>query len=86
MRILITSTSCFDYEAEDYKSKLKDFNYEVVLDENGDLLNTYIEINSLEDLAKLNEVVDHELVIDFRKTNKNFNDEPFIEIYDYWRE
>ena len=86
MRILITNTNnCCGYGAEDYKSKLEDFKYEEVKDEYGRLL-TYIEINSMEDLARLSEVVDHELVVDFRKTRENFRDEPFIEIYDTWRE
>ena len=86
MRILIANTNNYcGYGAEDYKSKLEDFKYEEIKDEYGRLL-TYIEINSLEDLAKLSEVVDHELVVDFRKTRENFRDEPFIEIYDYWRE
>ena len=86
MRILIANTNNYcGYGAEDYKSKLEDFKYEEIKDEYGRLL-TYIEINSIEDLARLSEVVDHELVVDFRKTSKNFRDEPFIEIYDYWRE
>ena len=86
MRILITNTNnCDGYGAEDYKSKLEDFKYEEVKDEYGRLL-TYIEINSMEDLARLNEVVDHKLIMDFRKTKENFRDEPFIEIYDGWRE
>jgi hypothetical protein len=40
----------------------------------------------MEDLIKLIEVVDNELIIDFRKGEKNKNHEPFIEIYDDWRE
>jgi hypothetical protein len=49
-------------------------------------LDTYIEINSMKDLVKLSEVVDQELIIDFRKDEKNLYGEPFIEIYDDWRE
>jgi len=86
MRILITATSSYDPEAEDYESKLEGFKYEEIRDDCGDLLKTYVEINSLEDLAKLSEAVDKELIVDFRKSKKNFNDEPFIEIYDDWRE
>jgi hypothetical protein len=86
MRILIYNTASWGgFDAEDYKSKLKDFKYEEVRNENG-RLRTYIEINSFEDLVKLSEVVDQELIIDFRKSKKNRNDEPFIEIYDDWRE
>jgi hypothetical protein len=84
MRILITATSGFGCEAGDYKSKLEDFKYEEIRDEYGDLLKTYVEINSLEDLAKLSEAVDKELIVDFRKSE--FHSEPFIEIYDDWRE
>jgi hypothetical protein len=84
MRVLITATSGFGYEAGDYKSKLEGFKYEEIRNEWGDLLNTYVEINSLEDLAKISEAVGHELIVDFRKNN--YNDEPFIEIYDDWRE
>ncbi len=83
MKILITASSSWG-NAADYKLLLKDFKYEEVGDE--DYFKTYVEINSLEDLEKLNEAVDHKLVVDFRKTHKNFNDEPFIEIYDTWRE
>jgi hypothetical protein len=84
MRVLITTTGY--YSAEEYKSKLEDFNYEAILDEYGDITKTYIEINSMEDLSKLSEAVDKELIVDFRKSKKNYNDEPFIEIYDDWRE
>ena len=84
MRVLITATSSCGYEAEDYKSKLEDFKYEEIRNEWGDLLKTYVEINSLEDLTKLSEAVDKELIVDFRKDN--YTDEPFIEIYDDWRE
>lgn len=85
MKILILSTSSYDYEAEEYKSKLEDFKYEKIIDENG-RARTYIEINSLEDLEKLSKAVDKELIVDFRKTGRNLNEEPFIEIYDDWRE
>jgi hypothetical protein len=86
MRILIYNTTSWGgFDAEHYKSKLKDFKYEEVRNES-DRLRTYIEINSFEDLVKLSEVVDQELVVDFRKSKKNRNDEPFIEIYDDWRE
>jgi uncharacterized protein YjbK len=86
MRILITATSSYGSNAKDYEPKLEGFKYEEIRDDFGDLLKTYVEINSLEDLEKLNEAVDHELVVDFRKSEKKFNDEPFIEIYDCWRE
>jgi hypothetical protein len=86
MRILIYNTTSWGgFDAEHYKSKLKDFKYEEVRNES-DRLRTYIEINSFEDLVKLSEVVYQELVVDFRKSKKNRNDEPFIEIYDDWRE
>jgi len=86
MRILITATSGFGCEAGDYKSKLEDFKYEEIRDEWGDLKKTYVEINSFEDLEKISEAVGHELIVDFRKSKKNYNEEPFIEIYDDWRE
>lgn len=85
MRILITRTG-WNNSAEDYKSKLEDFEYEEVFDEELERTKTYVEINSLDDLKELSEVVDKELIVDFRKSDKNFNDEPFIEIYDDWRE
>jgi len=83
MRILILSTSSYDYEAEDYKSKLEDFKYEKIIDKHG-RTRTYIEINSLEDLEKISKAVNKELIVDFRKNSDNY--EPFIEIYDTWRE
>lgn len=92
MRILIKNTeNSFSiennyYNAKDYKKVLEDFEYEEVFDEKLGVIKSYIEIDSLDDLKELNEVVDHELVLDFRKSSKNFNDEPFIEIYDGWRE
>ncbi len=79
MRILIRATSRYTPEAEDYKPKLKDFKYEEVRDDSGNV-NCYIEINSIEDLIKLAEVVEHELIL------HHFEDETFIEIYDDWRE
>lgn len=82
MRILILSTSSYDYDAEEYKSKLEDFKYEEV-EKNG-RKRSYIEINSLEDLEKISKAVNKELIVDFR--SDNYFDEPFIEIYDTWRE
>jgi hypothetical protein len=83
MRILILSTSSYDYEAEEYKSKLEDFKYEKIIDKHG-RTRTNIEINSLEDLEKISKAVNKELIVDFRKNSDNY--EPFIEIYDTWRE
>jgi hypothetical protein len=49
MRILIYNTTSWGgFDAEHYKSKLKDFKYEEVRNES-DRLRTYIEINSFED-------------------------------------
>lgn len=44
------------------------------------------KLGRIEDLEKLSKTVDQELIIDFRKCFKDLNDEPFIEIYDDWRE
>ena len=85
MRILIRATSRYTPEAVDYASKLEGFKYEEIRNNHGDLVKTYIEINSLEDLEKLNKAVGHELIVDFI-SDKNYIDEPFIEIYDDWRE
>ncbi len=86
MRIYIINTESVNYCVEEkYKSKLEDFHYEEVMDERG-IKKSYIEINSFEDLEKLGEVFDHELVVDFRKSEENYYDEPFIEIYDDWRD
>ncbi len=83
MRILIKAASSWE-NAANYKSKLKDFKYEEVEDRG--FFKTYIEINSLEDLAKLEEAVGYRLIVDFRKNEKNFENEPFIEIYDAYIE
>jgi hypothetical protein len=86
MKIFIINTESICYCVEEkYKSKLENFHYEEVIDERG-IKKTYIEINSLEDLEKLGNAVNKELIIDFRKSEENYYDEPFIEIYDDWRD
>jgi hypothetical protein len=82
MKILIVNTAnCYMALEEDvYKSKLQDFKFEEVKDDSGNV-NCYIEINSIEDLAKLYEAVGHDLILHFED-----DDESFIEIYDDWRE
>ena len=86
MRFYIVNTSGCGYNAIKYESKLEEFKYEEVRDDKG-LLMTVIELNSLEDLKKLCEAVNHELIVDFREDNvKILCKVPFIEIYDDWRE
>ena len=43
-----------------------------------------VKIKSLDDLIEINQLTNQELIIDFRKNS--FSGEPFIEIYDGWRE
>ena len=86
MRILITSTLDGNY-AYSYEKQLQKYGYKAE-ERKGYSGAIYmvstIEINSLEDLVNLQKDVFVELVIDF--TNENENHEPFIEIYDGYRE
>lgn len=86
MRILITSSLDGDY-ASDYEKQLQKYGYKVEerTGYNGMIyMVSTIEINSLEDLMNLQKDVVEELIIDF--TSENHNHEPFIEIYDGYRE
>jgi SepF-like predicted cell division protein (DUF552 family) len=86
MRILITSTLDGDC-AYSYEKQLQKYGYKVE-ERNGyndaRYMVSTIEINSLEDLVNLQKDVVEELIVDF--TSENPNHEPFIEIYDNWRE
>lgn len=86
MRILITSTTCGNY-ASDYEKQLQKYGYKVE-ERTGynDVIYmvSTIEINSLEDLMNLQKDVVESLIIDF--SNENPHHEPFIEIYDGYRE
>lgn len=85
MRILITSSSGGDY-VDDYEKQLRKYGYKVEEREGyyGKHEVSTIEINSLEDLENLQKDVVESLIIDF--TSENPNHEPFIEIYDGYRE
>ena len=85
MRILITST-LDGYCAYSYEKQLQKYGYKVEEREGyyGKHEVSTIEINSLVDLMNLQKDVVEELIIDF--TSENPNHEPFIEIYDNWRE
>ena len=86
MRILITST-LDGYCAYSYEKQLQKYGYKVeernAYNDARYMVST-IEINSLEDLVNLQKDVVEELIVDF--TSENPNHEPFIEIYDNWRE
>lgn len=84
MRILITSTLDGNYT---YSKQLRKYGYkaEERTGYSGAIyMVSTIEINSLEDLMNLQKDINEELIIDF--TNENENHEPFIEIYDGYRE
>lgn len=85
MRILITSSLGGDYVG-DYEKQLQKYGYKVEEREGyyGKYEVSTIEINSLEDLANLQKDVVESLIIDF--SNENPHHEPFIEIYDGYRE
>ena len=85
MRILIISSLGGSY-VDDYKEQLQKYGYKVEEREGyyGKHEVSTIEINSLEDLKNLQNDVAESLIIDF--TNENPNHEPFIEIYDGYRE
>lgn len=85
MRILITSTLSWDV-ASGYEKKLQKYGYKVEEREGyyGKHEVSTIEINSLEDLENLQKDVVESLIIDF--SNENPHHEPFIEIYDGYRE
>lgn len=85
MRILITSSLSGSYVG-DYEKRLQKYGYKVEEHEGyyGKHEVSTIEINSLEDLANLQKDVVESLIIDF--SNENPNHEPFIEIYDGYRE
>ena len=85
MRILITSSLYGDY-ASDYEKQLQKYGYKVEEREGyyGKHEVSTIEINSLEDLENLQKDVVESLIIDF--SNENPHHEPFIEIYDGYRE
>ena len=86
MRILITSSLSGSYVC-DYEKQLQKYGYKAE-ERTGynDVIYmvSTIEINSLEDLKNLQNDVAESLIIDF--TNENPNHEPFIEIYDGYRE
>lgn len=86
MRILITSSLGGNYVC-DYEEQLQKYGYKVE-ERTGynDMIYmvSTIEINSLEDLMNLQKDVVEELIIDF--SNENPDHEPFIEIYDGYRE
>ena len=86
MRILITSTLDGNYTYS-YEKQLQKYGYkaEKRTGYSGAIyMVSTIEINSLEDLMNLQKDINEELIIDF--TSENPNHEPFIEIYDNWRE
>ena len=85
MRILITSSLSGSYVC-DYEKQLQKYGYKVEEREGyyGKHDVSTIEINSLEDLENLQKDVVESLIIDF--SNENPHHEPFIEIYDGYRE
>lgn len=85
MRILIISSLGGSYVC-DYEKQLQKYGYKVEEREGyyGKHEVSTIEINSLEDLANLQKDVVESLIIDF--SNENPHHEPFIEIYDGYRE
>lgn len=85
MRILIISSLGGSY-VDDYKEQLQKYGYKVEEREGyyGKHEVSTIEINSLEDLKNLQNDVVESLIIDF--SNENPHHEPFIEIYDGYRE
>lgn len=85
MRILIISSLGGSYVG-DYEEQLQKYGYKVEEREGyyGKHEVSTIEINSLEDLANLQKDVVESLIIDF--SNENPHHEPFIEIYDGYRE
>ena len=85
MRILITSSLSGSYVC-DYEKQLQKYGYKVEEREGyyGKHEVSTIEINSLEDLMNLQKDVVESLIIDF--SNENPHHEPFIEIYDGYRE
>lgn len=85
MRILIISSLGGHY-VDDYKEQLQKYGYKVEEREGyyGKHEVSTIEINSLEDLENLQKDVVESLIIDF--SNENPHHEPFIEIYDGYRE
>ena len=85
MRILITSSLSGSYVC-DYEKQLQKYGYKVEEREGyyGKHEVSTIEINSLEDLENLQKDVVESLIIDF--SNENPHHEPFIEIYDGYRE
>lgn len=86
MRILITSTLDGNYTYS-YEKQLQKYGYkaEKRTGYSGAIyMVSTIEINSLEDLENLQKDVVESLIIDF--SNENPHHEPFIEIYDGYRE
>ena len=85
MRILITSSLSGSYVC-DYEKHLQKYGYKIEEREGyyGKHEVSTIEINTLEDLENLQKDVVESLIIDF--SNENPHHEPFIEIYDGYRE
>lgn len=85
MRFKIINTDGYNADGldEKYQKRLEEFG-EFVFVHDDKKRGFYIEINSIEDLEKLQKLSNFELIIDFR--NDSLYDEPFIEIYDDYRE
>ena len=90
MRIKI----CSVYEtAYNYKELLKNYNYEHILNDyaNNDVSNLdkndytdYITINNLNDIFEISNKINQRIII--HNSNSGLYDEPYLEIYDDYRE
>lgn len=90
MRIIICNVYNTAFE---YKDKLKKFNYEHVLNDfsTNDVSDyskfdytDYITINTLDDIFEITKIIDERIII--HTSNSGLYDEPYLEIYDDYRE
>ena len=91
MRIIICSVYGTAYE---YKEELKDYNYEHIKTDYAsdyDLSNLskndytdYITINNLNDIFEISNKINKKIII--HNSNSGLYDEPYLEIYDDYRE
>ena len=81
MKFIIFSID-YDVDCYMYKDKLKDFNVEKVVTDNG-VISFYITINTIEELHRLAKALDQQLIFD---ANDYFGCDGSIKIYDGWNE
>lgn len=89
IRIKATSVGSYDKVIDRYPC-LKDFNYTEILYPNEcsrPIIDSYIDIESLDDLISLINAVDQDIVL-FRKPewDPSCKSDYYVEIYDDWRE